>query len=91
MDYRRGVGTPEEPVGELEKATARQRSLEAELASDAAAAVDPATPASHHLAVELHTEAARWSRKVGATRRAYRHETWAKIHAQLAARLVDDD
>lgn len=74
---------------EREAATARARALEAELASDAAASAG--TAQSHHLAVELHTDAAKWCRRTGAPARAHRHQTWAKLHAQLAARIIAED
>ncbi|HTW17071.1 MAG TPA: hypothetical protein VMF51_18215 [Nocardioides sp.] len=69
--------------------TAGRRSLDADLASDAAAKAK--TPTANLHAVELHREAAAWWRRAGDARLVERHETWAKLHAQLAARLGDDE
>lgn len=69
--------------------TAGRRSLDADLASDAAAAAVTADANLH--AIELHREAASWWRRASNEKMAERHDTWAKVHAQLAARLADTD
>lgn len=74
---------------EVAAQTARRRSLDADLASDAAAAA--VTAAANLHAVQLHRDASEWWKRAGEMRHAERHETWAKVHAQLAARLEDDE
>lgn len=70
-------------------ATASRRSLDADLATDGA--TDTESPAAHLHACELHRDAAAWWRRAGDLRLVERHEGWAKVHAQLAARLTEDE
>lgn len=66
---------------------AQRRSLEAELATDAA--TEEAGAEGHQQASQLHREAADWQKRNGRERRAGLHTRQAKIHAQAAAQLSD--
>lgn len=69
-------------------AIAHGRSLEAELATEHVGQ-QPTGPANAH-AAQLHTEAALWRTQTGDTRRALRHEAYARVHSSLAVRLQPD-